>query len=97
MQRGRRSMEGRENLHDGQLGMAFISCCGALHAQSRRRDSPGSALARVRAGDQIPLGEKHPDTGVSSEVISLFVISTPNESFSLLMRAHANTRANTLL
>lgn len=90
-------MEGREDLHDRQLGMAFVGCCGALYAQSRRRDSTGSALARVRAGDQIPLGEKHPDTGVSSEVISLFVISTPDESFSSLIRAHTNTRANTLL
>lgn len=90
-------MEGREDLHNGQLGVAFVGSRGALHTQSRRCDSPGSALARVRAGNQIPLGEKHLDSGVSSEVISLFVISTPDESSSSSMRAHTSTRANTLL
>lgn len=83
-------MEGREDLHDGQLSVAFVGRRGALHAQSWRSDRSGSALARVRAGDQIPLGEKHPDSGVSSEVIFLFVISTPDELFSSSIRAHAN-------
>lgn len=32
MQRRGRSMEGREDLYDGQLGMAFVGRCGALHA-----------------------------------------------------------------
>lgn len=68
-------MERREDLHDGQFGVAFVDCRGALHAQSWRRNRSGPALARVRAGDQIPLGEEYPDTRVSSKVISLFVTS----------------------
>lgn len=68
-------MEGREDLYDGQFGVALVGRRGALHAQSRRRCSPGTALARVRARDQIPLGEDHPRTRVSSEVVSLFVFS----------------------
>jgi len=59
-------VEGCEDLYDGEFGVAFVSRRGALYAQSRRRRGPRSALARVRAGDQVPLGEDHPHTRVSS-------------------------------
>lgn len=85
-------MEGREDLHHGQLSMAFVGRRSALHTQSWRRDRSGSALARIRAGDQIPLGEKHPDSGVSSEIIFLFFINTSDESISSSIRAHCYKR-----
>jgi len=44
-------VEGCEDLHDGQLGVASVDCRGALHAQSWRRNRFGPALARVCAGD----------------------------------------------
>lgn len=76
-------MERREDLHDGQSGVAFIDCRITLCSQSRRCDGLSSTLARVRAGDQVPLGEEHPDTGVSSE--GLFICrqyAKNDESFS---------------
>lgn len=88
-QRGRWPMERREDLHDGQLGVASVGCRGTLHAQSWRCNRSGPALAWVCTGDQIPLGEEYPDTWVSSKVISLFVISMLDDESSLSsMRAH---------
>lgn len=38
-------MERREDLHSGQSGVASVDRRSALHSQSGRRDSFGSALA----------------------------------------------------
>jgi len=55
-----------EDLYDGQLSVAFVGRRGTLYAQSWRRRGSCSALARIRTGDQVPLGEDHPHTRVSS-------------------------------